>query len=302
MRNNIKNNHLFLLESEAIGIIRKAIFSFKNPVMLFSGGKDSLVMLHLAYLACYPNKIPFQILHIDTGHNFPETITFRDEVAAFYNVELLVGSVENTIAEGKAIDETGPGATRNGIQSITLMDTIHQYQFDCVFGGGRRDEEKARAKERIFSYRNYYGKWEAENQQPELWNLFNLNTNDNSHYRCFPISNWTEMDVWQYIEAEQLTLPSLYFSHKRSVIERGGMWLANHPFIYPQIKEIATIETIRFRTLGDVTCSGAIASTASTVSDIIAELQHLRISERGGRADDKLSEAAMENRKKQGYF
>ena len=302
MRNNIKNKHLFLLESEAIGIIRKAIFSFKNPVMLFSGGKDSLVMLHLAYLACYPNKIPFRILHIDTGHNFPETIVFRDEVAKLYNVELLIGSVEDTIAQGKAVDETGPGATRNGIQSITLMDTIHQYQFDCVFGGGRRDEEKARAKERIFSYRNYNGKWEAENQQPELWNLFNLNTNENSHYRCFPISNWTEMDVWQYIEAEQLTLPSLYFSHQRSVIERGGMWLANHPYIYPQATEVAKIETIRFRTLGDVTCSGAIPSTATTISDIIEELQHLRISERGGRADDKRSEAAMENRKKQGYF
>ena len=296
------HNHLFLLEAEAIQIIRKAIQNFNHLALLFSGGKDSLVMLHLAKLACWPNPIPFPLLHIDTGHNFPETQDFIAKVLQQYEVKMVTGFVEETIASGKAEDQTGLGATRNALQSITLMDTIKAHQFDCIFGGGRRDEEKARAKERIFSVRNEAGKWEAENQQPELWNHYELSLEKGSHFRCFPISNWTELDVWEYIALENLDLPSLYFSHNRELIEHKGMWLANHPYTNPENTLPIFTAQVRFRTLGDISVSGAIASSAATVEDIIAELQTLRMSERGGRADDKKTEAAMEKRKKQGYF
>lgn len=297
-----KLNHIQQLESEAILIMREVAAQFEKPVLLFSGGKDSIVMAHLARKAFFPGKIPFPFLHVDTGHNFDETIEFRDWLTEELNIDMIVASVQDSIDQGKVKEEKGPRASRNGLQITTLLDALEKYKFDAAFGGARRDEEKARAKERFFSHRDDFGQWDPKNQRPELWNLFNGKKEFGEHFRVFPLSNWTEMDVWQYIAAEDVAIPSLYFSHKRNVFKRDGTILAEADFI--QLMEDESIEekTIRFRTIGDVTCTGAVLSEASSLEDIIQEVASARITERGGRADDKRSEAAMEERKKQGYF
>lgn len=295
-------SHLDELESESIFILREVAAQFENPVLLFSGGKDSLVVFHLARKAFYPARIPFTLLHIDTGHNFPEAIEFRDQLVAEHKVKLLVGHVEDSIREGKVTEETGIGASRNGLQTVTLLDSIEKYKFDAAIGGARRDEEKARAKERFFSHRDEFGQWDPKNQRPELWNLFNGKKRPGEHFRVFPISNWTEMDVWQYIKREGFPLPNLYFSHKRRVFHRDGQWLADFDFVKRRDSEVVEERVIRFRTIGDITCTGAVESAASTIDDIIAEVSASRVTERGTRADDKRSEAAMEDRKKAGYF
>ncbi|MEP1305319.1 MAG: sulfate adenylyltransferase subunit CysD [Balneola sp.] len=297
-----KLNHIQQLESEAILIMREVAAQFEKPVLLFSGGKDSIVMAHLARKAFFPGKIPFPFLHVDTGHNFDETIEFRDWLTEELGIEMIIASVQDSIDQGKVKEEKGPRASRNGLQITTLLDALEKYKFDAAFGGARRDEEKARAKERFFSHRDDFGQWDPKNQRPELWNLFNGKKEFGEHFRVFPLSNWTEMDVWQYIAAEDIAIPSLYFSHKRNVFKRDGTILAEADFI--QLMEDESIEekTIRFRTIGDVTCTGAVLSEASSLEDIIQEVASARITERGGRADDKRSEAAMEERKKQGYF
>lgn len=295
-------SHLKQLESEAIFIIREVVAQFERPVMLFSGGKDSIVMTRLAEKAFWPSRIPFPLMHIDTGHNFEETIVYRDDLVKKLGIELVVGSVQESIDTGRAREEKGPKASRNVLQTITLLDAIERYKFDAAFGGGRRDEEKARAKERFFSHRDEFGQWDPKNQRPELWNLFNGKKHIGEHFRVFPLSNWTEMDVWQYIAAEKIEIPSIYYSHRRDVFLRDGVYLAHSPYITLLDGEKVEDLVIRFRTVGDMTCTGAVISTAGTVEDIIAEVAAARVTERGGRADDKRSEAAMEDRKKEGYF
>ena len=294
--------HLEELEAESIFVLREAFAQFENPCILFSGGKDSIVVTHLAVKAFYPAKIPFPLVHIDTGHNFDETIAFRDELVQKIGAQLVIGSVQEAIDNGLAQDEKGVHATRNTAQIPTLIDTIEKNQFDPAMGGARRDEEKARAKERFFSHRDDFGQWDPKNQRPELWNLFNGKKKFGEHFRVFPISNWTEMDIWEYIKKEKIALPSLYFSHEREVIRRGDTILANSPFITLKPNEKVTTEIVRFRTIGDLTITGAVESEASTLDHIIAEVAAARETERGNRADDQRSEAAMEERKKEGYF
>ena len=294
--------HIEELEAESIFVLREAFSQFDNPCILFSGGKDSIIVTHLAAKAFAPAKIPFPLVHIDTGHNFKETLDFRDKLVQQLGVRLVVGSVQQSIDEGKAADETGAHASRNKAQIPTLLDTLEKHQFDAAMGGARRDEEKARAKERFFSHRDEFGQWDPKNQRPELWNLFNGKKHFGEHFRIFPISNWTEMDIWMYIKKENINLPILYFSHEREVIRRGNTILANSPFIKLKPDEKVTKETIRFRTIGDLTITGAIESTASTIDSIIDEVAAARETERGNRADDQRSEAAMEERKREGYF
>lgn len=295
-------NHLRELESESIFILREVASQFENPVMLFSGGKDSIVMFHLARKAFYPAKVPFALLHIDTGHNFDETIKFRDDLAVKYGVRMIVKYVQDSIDQGKAVEETGVGASRNVLQTITLLDALESLKVDCAMGGGRRDEEKARAKERFFSHRDEFGQWDPKNQRPELWNLFNGKKRPGEHFRVFPISNWTEMDVWQYILMENIEIPDLYFTHKRKVFQRDGSWLAYAPFMKLKDTEELVEMDVRCRTIGDITCTGVTLSKADNLEDIVQEIAATRVTERGGRADDKRSEAAMEDRKKEGYF
>jgi sulfate adenylyltransferase subunit 2 len=295
-------NHLEELESEAIYIIREVAAQFENPALLFSGGKDSIIMAHLAKKAFWPAKIPFPLVHIDTEHNFPETIAFRDEFVAKMGAQLLVGSVQQSIDEGKATEEKGYSASRNGLQTVTLLETLEKYKFDAAMGGARRDEEKARAKERFFSHRDDFGQWDPKNQRPELWNIFNGKKHFGESFRVFPISNWTEMDVWQYILRENIEIPSLYLAHQRECFYRDGVLMATSDFI-PQRDEEETITLqVRFRTIGDMTCTGAVKSDADSIAKIIEEVSSTRVTERGTRSDDKRSEAAMEDRKKQGYF
>lgn len=295
-------NHLRELEAESIFVIREVAAQFENPAMLFSGGKDSIVMFYLALKAFYPARIPFPMLHIDTGHNFKETLEFRDNLMKSTNTELIVKYVEDSIKEGKAIEEKGYNASRNKLQTVTLLDGLEELKVDAAMGGGRRDEEKARAKERFFSHRDEFGQWDPKNQRPELWNLFNGRKNMGEHFRVFPISNWTEMDVWQYIYMENIEMPNLYYTHKRKVFNRDGVWLAHAPFMQLKPGEEVKELDVRCRTIGDITCTGLTLSTANSLEDIIQEVAATRTTERGGRADDKRSEAAMEDRKKEGYF
>lgn len=295
-------NHLKQLESEAIYILRETAAQFERPGLLFSGGKDSIVMAHLARKAFYPARLPFPLVHVDTGHNFAETLEYRDKFVEEARANLIVGSVQESIDRGTAQEEKGPNASRNAIQTITLLETIEEHGFDACLGGGRRDEEKARAKERFFSHRDDFGQWDPKNQRPELWNLFNGRKHHGEHFRVFPLSNWTEMDVWQYIKAEEIPLPSLYFAHEREVFRRGGTWLAVTDFVTLAEDEKPEVRQVRFRTIGDATCTGAVESDASTLDDIIQEVATARQTERGTRADDKRSETAMEDRKKEGYF
>jgi sulfate adenylyltransferase subunit 2 len=294
--------HLAQLEHEAVFVMREVAAQFERPALLFSGGKDSIVMVRLAQKAFAPAKIPFPLVHIDTGHNFSEAIAFRDWLAKDLGARLIVRYVEDSIKAGRAVEEKGPNPSRNGLQTVTLLDAIEELKFDACLGGARRDEEKARAKERFFSHRDEFGQWDPKNQRPELWNLFNGRKNHGEHFRVFPLSNWTEMDVWQYIARENIPLPSLYFSHEREIVNRGGTLLANTPFITVMPGEKVDKRIIRFRTVGDATCTGAVESTASTLTDIIQEVAAARQTERGTRADDKRSETAMEDRKKAGYF
>ena len=294
--------HLRELESESIYVLREVASQFDNPVMLFSGGKDSIVMFHLARKAFWPAKVPFPLLHIDTGHNFPETIEFRDALVQKTGANLLVGSVQTSIDEGKVTEEKGVNASRNALQTNTLLEAIEHGKFDAAMGGARRDEEKARAKERFFSHRDEFGQWDPKNQRPELWNLFNGLKSYGEHFRIFPISNWTEMDIWQYILQENIEIPSIYMSHQRRVLERDGSLLADTGVIELKPGEKSEMRTVRFRTIGDMTCTGAVESEADTIEKIIEEVSATRVTERGGRSDDKRSEAAMEDRKKQGYF
>lgn len=295
-------SHLEELESESIFVLREVVSQFENPVMMFSGGKDSLIMFHLAVKAFWPGKIPFPLLHVDTGHNFPETIKFRDNLVEKYGVELIVGSVQESIDKGMVVEEKGPNASRNALQTVTLLNAIEEHKFDAAMGGGRRDEEKARAKERFFSHRDEFGQWDPKNQRPELWNIFNGRKHIGEHFRVFPISNWTELDVWQYILANDIEIPSLYLAHERMCFERDGVLLADNDFVQRREDEKAEKMTVRFRTIGDMTCTGAVASTADSIAAIIEEVAASRKTERGGRSDDKRSEAAMEDRKKEGYF
>ncbi|MDH5759758.1 MAG: sulfate adenylyltransferase subunit 2 [Gemmatimonadota bacterium] len=294
--------HLRHLESESIFVMREVAAQFERPVLLFSGGKDSILMVHLARKAFAPARVPFALVHIDTGHNFPETLEFRDRLVAEVGATLHVGSVQASIDAGRVHEEAGPNPSRNGLQTVTLLDTLAELKADVALGGGRRDEEKARAKERFFSHRDRFGQWDPKNQRPELWNLFNGRRNPGEHFRAFPISNWTEMDVWQYIAAEGVAMPSLYFAHRREVVERDGVLLARSEFNTLLDGEQWDERTIRFRTIGDATCTGATESTASSLEEIIAEVAASRVTERGGRSDDKRTEAAMEDRKKVGYF
>jgi sulfate adenylyltransferase subunit 2 len=299
---NYRLDYLRELESESIFIIREVAAQFENPVILFSGGKDSILVTHLARKAFYPAKIPFPLLHIDTGHNFEETLTYRDEMVSRLGVRLKIASVQELIDTGELTEENCFNATRNYLQTPVLLKAIEDGKYDVALGGARRDEEKARAKERFFSHRDEFGQWDPKNQRPELWNLFNGKKRPGEHFRVFPISNWTELDVWMYLAVEKIPLPSLYFSHTRSVFERDGMLLANHPAILRRENEVPFDEIIRFRTIGDITCTGAVRSPATSLDDIIEEVATSRTTERGGRADDKRAETAMEDRKKQGYF
>jgi len=295
-------NHLRELEAESIYVMREIAAQFENPTMLFSGGKDSIIMFFLARKAFYPARIPFTMLHIDTGHNFPETLEYRDWLMKEYDARLCVKYVQDSINEGKAVEEKGVNASRNLLQTVTLLDAIEDLKVDCAIGGGRRDEEKARAKERFFSHRDEFGQWDPKNQRPELWNIFNGRKHMGEHFRAFPISNWTEMDVWQYIYMENIPIPNLYFTHKREVFFRDGAWLANSPYITLKPNEVIETREVRCRTIGDMTCTGVALSQADSLEEIIQEVASTRTTERGGRADDKRSEAAMEDRKKEGYF
>jgi sulfate adenylyltransferase subunit 2 len=294
--------HLKELEAESIFIIREVVAQFENPVLLFSGGKDSIVCHHLARKAFYPANVPFPLMHVDTGHNFDELYKFRDQLVKETNAKLIIASVQKSIDEGKVKEEKGINSSRNKLQTTTLLDAIENHQFDCAMGGARRDEEKARAKERFFSHRDDFGQWDPKNQRPELWNLFNGKKNFGEHFRAFPISNWTEMDIWQYILQEKIKIPSLYFSHKRDCFIRNGVVMAKTSFTETKPEEEITNMQVRFRTIGDATCTGATISNADSLEKIIDEVTSSRITERGGRADDKRSEAAMEDRKKEGYF
>jgi sulfate adenylyltransferase subunit 2 len=295
--------HLEMLEAEAVHIVREVAAEFERPVLLFSGGKDSAVMLHVAVKAFAPAKLPFPVMHVDTGHNFPEVMDFRDRRVAELGLRLVVASVQDAIDAGLVAEETGPRATRNRIQTVPLLAAIEENRFDAVFGGARRDEEKARAKERVFSFRDDFGQWDPKNQRPELWNLYNGRHRKGEHIRVFPLSNWTELDIWQYIAAEGIELPTIYFAHRRRVFERDGMLLADSPWVTRLEGEELVERTVRFRTVGDATCTGAIESVAADVTSIIEETAVTRITERGAtRADDRISEAGMEDRKREGYF
>jgi sulfate adenylyltransferase subunit 2 len=295
-------NHLKELEAESIYVLREVAAQFENPCLLFSGGKDSIVVLHLALKAFYPASVPFTLLHVDTGHNFQEALDYRDNLVKKHGLRLLVASVQEAIDNGIVREEKGYNASRNALQTVPLLEAIEKNKFDCAMGGARRDEEKARAKERFFSHRDEFGQWDPKNQRPELWNIFNGRKHVGEHFRVFPISNWTEMDVWQYIYQEQIEMPSLYFSHKRKVFERDGVWYAQSEFIQNKPDEVIEERVVRFRTVGDITCTGAVFSEAASLEDIIQEVAASRTTERGTRADDKRSEAAMEDRKKAGYF
>ncbi len=295
-------NHLRELEAESIFVIREVVAQFEKPVLMFSGGKDSIVMLHMAVKAFRPARLPFPLLHIDTGHNFPETLRFRDNLVEHLKAKLVVGSVQDSIDKGRVQEEKGVNASRNILQTVTLLDTIEACGFDAAMGGGRRDEEKARAKERFFSHRDEFGQWDPRNQRPELWNLFNGKKLQGEHFRVFPLSNWTEMDVWQYILMENIEMPSLYFAHHRECVNRKGVLLAKSDYIKLQEGENWEKLRIRFRTIGDMSCTGAALSNASCVEEIIDEVAAARQTERGSRADDKRSETSMEDRKKDGYF
>jgi sulfate adenylyltransferase subunit 2 len=300
---NQRLTHLESLEAEAIFIMREVAAEFERPVLLFSGGKDSIVLLRIAEKAFRPGKFPFPVMHVDTGHNFPEAIEFRDRRIAELGERLIVASVQDDIDAGRVVEDTGPRASRNRLQTTTLLRAIEEHEFDAAFGGARRDEEKARAKERVFSFRDDFGQWDPKNQRPELWSLYNGRIRKGEHIRVFPISNWTELDVWQYIALEQLEVPSIYFSHEREVFERDGMLLSPSEAVQPMEHEQVFTEVVRYRTVGDMSCTGAVKSSATTIEEIIAEVAITRITERGAtRADDKFSEAAMEDRKREGYF
>ncbi len=293
-------SHLRSLEAEAIHIIREVAAEFERPVLLFSGGKDSIVMLHLAIKAFAPGRLPFPVMHVDTGHNFEEVIATRDALVEKYNLRLVVASVQEDIDAGRVVDN---GPSRNPLQTVSLLRGIRENKFDAAFGGARRDEEKARAKERVFSFRDEFGQWDPKNQRPELWNLYNGRHRKGEHIRVFPLSNWTEYDIWAYIGAEEIALPSIYYAHERQVFERDGMLLAVHEYLKPREDEPVITKTVRFRTVGDVTCTGCVESEASTVEEVIAETAVSRLTERGAtRADDRISEAGMEDRKREGYF
>jgi sulfate adenylyltransferase subunit 2 len=298
----INNEHLRELENEAIFVMREVAAQFEKKVILFSGGKDSIVLVHLAKKAFWPSKMPFSLLHIDTGHNFEETLKFRDDLAAELGVELIVKYVEDSIKQGRVAEEQGINASRNKAQSVTLLDAVDDLKLDVAIGGGRRDEEKARAKERFFSHRNEFGQWDPKNQRPELWNIFNGRKNMGEHFRVFPISNWTELDVWQYIMSENIKLPSLYYTHRRKIFRRNETYLAWAPFMQLKPTEEVFEADVRCRTIGDITCTGVTLSKAQTLDEIVSEIAATRVTERGGRYDDKRSEAAMEDRKKEGYF
>ena len=304
MQNHIRINdeHLSELENESIFVMREVAAQFENKVILFSGGKDSIVLVHLAKKAFWPASIPFSLLHIDTGHNFEETLKFRDDLAIEFGTELIVKKVQDTIDQGRVVEEQGVNASRNKAQSVTLLDAIEELKIDVAMGGGRRDEEKARAKERFFSHRNEFGHWDPKNQRPELWNIFNGRKHQGEHFRVFPISNWTELDVWQYIMNENIKLPDLYYTHRRKIFERNGVYLAWAPFMQLKPDEKVFETDVRCRTIGDITCTGVTLSSAGCLEDIISEIAATRVTERGGRYDDKRSEAAMEDRKKEGYF
>ncbi|GAA3126457.1 sulfate adenylyltransferase subunit CysD [Planomonospora alba] len=303
LQRDYTTSQLDVLEAEAIHIMREVAAEFERPCLLFSGGKDSIVMLRVAEKAFWPAPIPFPLMHVDTGHNFPEVIEFRDRRVAELGVRLVVASVQDAIDAGRVVEETGRRASRNRLQTVPLLDAIEDNEFDAVFGGARRDEEKARAKERVFSFRDEFGQWDPKNQRPELWNLYNAKIRKGEHIRVFPLSNWTELDVWDYIRREGIEIPSIYFAHTRKVFERDGMLLADSEFVTRGEDEPLMEKTVRYRTVGDATCTGAVESTAATVEEIIAEIAATRITERGAtRADDRASEAAMEDRKREGYF
>jgi len=296
-------SHLRALEAEGIHIMREVAAEFERPVLLFSGGKDSIVMLELAIRAFAPAPIPFPVMHVDTGHNFPEVIDFRDRRLERAGARLIVASVQDSIDQGRVVEQTGPRASRNVLQTVTLLDAIEEHGFDAVFGGARRDEEKARAKERVFSFRDDFGQWDPKAQRPELWSLYNGRHRKGEHIRVFPISNWTELDVWQYLHEEDVEIPTIYFAHERKVFERDGMLLSESPYIEMMEGEEVFTQTVRYRTIGDMTCTGAVESSARTLPEVIEEVAATRITERGAtRADDRISEAAMEDRKKEGYF
>ena len=296
-------NHLDQLEAEAIHIFREVAAEFERPCLMFSGGKDSIVMLHLAAKAFWPARLPFPVMHVDTGHNFPEVLEFRDKRVEELEARLVVASVQKSIDDGKVVEETGPRASRNRLQTTTLLDAIEEHRFDALFGGARRDEEKARAKERVYSFRDDFGQWDPKNQRPELWNLYNGRIRIGEHIRVFPISNWTELDIWQYIERENVEIPQVYFAHDRQGFSRDGMWLADSEFVTRTEDEKVVTRRVRYRTVGDMSCTGAVESEAATLEQIIEEVSATRITERGAtRADDRVSEAAMEDRKKEGYF
>jgi sulfate adenylyltransferase subunit 2 len=296
-------SQLDVLEAESIHVMREVAAEFERPVLLFSGGKDSIVMLALAERAFWPARIPFPVMHVDTGHNFPEVLAYRDRRVAELGARLIVASVQESIDAGRVVEETGRWASRNRLQTTTLLDALADNRFDAVFGGARRDEEKARAKERVFSFRDEFGQWDPKNQRPELWNVYNTRIRRGEHIRVFPLSNWTELDIWHYIAREQLGIPSIYFAHTRNVFERDGILLADGEFVTPADDEPVYEARVRYRTVGDMTCTGAVESSAATVADVISEIAATRITERGQtRADDRASEAAMEDRKREGYF
>ena len=303
MRSDYLLSQLDVLEAESIHVMREVAAEFERPVLLFSGGKDSIVMLALAERAFAPARIPFPVMHIDTGHNFAEVLDFRDRRVAELGIRLIVASVQDAIDDGRVTEESGRWASRNRLQTTSLLDGIAEHRFDAVFGGARRDEEKARAKERIFSFRDEFGQWDPKNQRPELWNVYNTRINRGEHIRVFPLSNWTELDVWHYIEREGLEIPAIYFAHQRAVFERDGILLADNLYVERADDEPVFEASVRYRTVGDMTCTGAVESTAVTIADVIAEIGATRITERGQtRADDRASEAAMEDRKREGYF
>lgn len=300
---NYELPHLRALEAESIHIIREVAAEFERPVLLFSGGKDSIVMLRLAEKAFWPARVPFPVMHIDTGHNFDEVYEYRDRRVDELGVRLVVASVQDSIDSGRAVEQTGPRASRNQLQTVTLLDAVEEHGFDAAFGGARRDEEKARAKERVYSFRDEFGQWDPKNQRPELWSLYNGRHHRGEHIRVFPLSNWTELDIWQYIADDGIDVPSIYYAHEREVFERDGMLLAVTKFVTVMDGETPEVRTVRFRTVGDASCTGAVESDASTVEAVIEEVAATRVTERGAtRADDRASEAAMEDRKRQGYF